>query len=75
MESHISDKWQQILSIIQTKVSKPSYDTWLKSTKATVFTDTHIVICAPNVFAKEWLEGRYAKMIASTIYEFFRQTC
>ncbi|MEV2312733.1 chromosomal replication initiator protein DnaA [Paenibacillus larvae] len=70
MESHNPDLWQQVLSIIQTKLSKPSFDTWLKSTRATVFTDTYVVICAPNNFAKEWLESRYAKMISSTIYEF-----
>lgn len=70
MESHNPDLWQQVLSIIQTKLSKPSFDTWLKSTRATVFTDTSVVICAPNNFAKEWLESRYAKMISSTIYEF-----
>lgn len=70
MESGPQDKWQQILAIIQAKVSKPSFDTWLKSTKAAVFTDSQVVICAPNNFAKEWLETRYARMIASTIFDF-----
>lgn len=69
MESHANDLWQQVLSVLQTKLSKPSFDTWLKSTKAAVFTDSLIVICAPNNFAKEWLETRYAKMIGSTIEE------
>ncbi|MEY9094353.1 chromosomal replication initiator protein DnaA [Paenibacillus sp. RC84] len=70
MDSHTTDSWQQVLSIIQKKLSKPSFDTWLKSTRATVFTDTTVVISAPNNFAKEWLESRYAKMIGTTIYEF-----
>ncbi|TBL77470.1 chromosomal replication initiator protein DnaA [Paenibacillus thalictri] len=70
MESHPNEKWQQVLSIIQTKVSKPSFDTWLKSTKAVVFNDDAVVICVPNNFAKEWLETRYAKMISATIFEY-----
>ncbi|WP_248929330.1 chromosomal replication initiator protein DnaA [Paenibacillus hamazuiensis] len=70
MESHPNDQWQQVLSIIQTKVSKPSFDTWLKSTKAIVFNETSIVICAPNNFAKEWLESRYVKMISGAIFEY-----
>lgn len=69
MESHTNDMWQQVLSAIQTKLSKPSFDTWLKSTKATVFSDSLLVICAPNNFAKEWLESRYAKMISATVME------
>lgn len=69
MESHANEMWQQVLSVLQTKLSKPSFDTWLKSTKAAVFTDSLIVICAPNNFAKEWLETRYAKMIGTTVEE------
>lgn len=69
MESHTNEMWQQVLSAIQTKLSKPSFDTWLKSTKATVFTDSLLMICAPNNFAKEWLESRYAKMISATVLE------
>ena len=71
MDSHKQDLWQEVLAIIQTKLSKPSFDTWLKSTKATVFNDHSLVICAPNSFAREWLETRYAKMIRDTVYEYF----
>lgn len=70
MEGHTNDLWQQVLSIIQTKLSKPSFDTWLKSTKATVFNDASVVVCAPNNFAREWLESRYTKLIEGTIYDF-----
>jgi chromosomal replication initiator protein len=70
VEGHTTDLWQQVLSVIQTKLSKPSFDTWLKSTKATVFTDNSVVICAPNNFAREWLESRYTKLISSTIFDY-----
>ncbi|MFB5676984.1 chromosomal replication initiator protein DnaA [Paenibacillus terreus] len=69
MESHTSELWQQILSIIQTKLSKPSFDTWFKATKATKLNDHSIVISAPTTFAVEWLESRYTKLVASTVYE------
>jgi len=70
VESHIHELWQQMLSIIQTKLSKPSFDTWLKSTKAVSLDDSKLVICAPSTFAKEWLETRYVKLITSTAYDF-----
>ena len=69
MDSHINELWQQVLAEIQTKLSKPSFDTWLKSTKAVSFIDSNLVICAPTNFAKEWLETRYVKMITSTVFE------
>jgi chromosomal replication initiator protein len=70
VEGLTNDLWQQVLSVIQTKLSKPSFDTWLKSTKASSITDSSIVICAPNNFAREWLESRYTKLISSTIFDF-----
>lgn len=69
VDSHVNDLWQQVLSAIQGKLSKPSFDTWLKSTKANTFTESVLVILVPNNFAREWLESRYAKLISATVYE------
>jgi len=70
VDSHTSDLWQQILSIINTKLSKPSFDTWFKATKIVSLNDRSIVISAPTTFAVEWLESRYTKLVATTVYEF-----
>ncbi|MBO2944468.1 chromosomal replication initiator protein DnaA [Paenibacillus sp. F411] len=69
MESHTSELWQQILSIIQTKLSKPSFDTWFKATKAMTLNDHSVIISAPTTFAVEWLESRYTKLVSTTVYE------
>lgn len=69
MDSHTSELWQEILSIIHTKLSKPSFDTWFKATKAIQMSDHSVVISAPTTFAVEWLESRYTKLVSSTIYE------
>ncbi|UNK18492.1 chromosomal replication initiator protein DnaA [Paenibacillus sp. N3/727] len=69
LESHTSELWHQILSIIQTKLSKPSFDTWFKATKALTLNDHSVVISAPTTFAVEWLESRYTKLVSSTVYE------
>ncbi|WP_332091600.1 chromosomal replication initiator protein DnaA [Paenibacillus sp. GYB003] len=70
MDGHTHELWQQVLSVIQTKLSKPSFDTWLKSTTASVFTETQLTVCAPSSFARDWLESRYKKMIAATVLEY-----
>ncbi|WP_410770087.1 chromosomal replication initiator protein DnaA [Fontibacillus sp. BL9] len=70
MDSHTSDIWQHILSIINTKLSKPSFDTWFKATKIVSLSDRSIVISAPTTFAVEWLESRYTKLVATTVYEY-----
>jgi chromosomal replication initiator protein len=69
MDSQKDQLWQEVLAVIQTKISLPSYNTWLKSTKASEFTDRTLVISTPNNFAKEWLESRYTRLIRDTVYE------
>ncbi|OWA35740.1 chromosomal replication initiation protein DnaA [Saccharibacillus sp. O16] len=69
MDSHTAQLWQQILSIIQTKLSKPSFDTWFKATQAIQLTQTSLTVSAPTTFAVEWLESRYTKLVAQVAFD------
>ena len=64
---HIADLWNQTLSNIEKKISKPSFDTWLKSTKAHVLQGDTLIVTAPNEFARDWLEGRYSQLISGVL--------
>ncbi|WP_018923293.1 chromosomal replication initiator protein DnaA [Salsuginibacillus kocurii] len=66
---NLTDLWDQALESIKEKVSKPSFETWLKSTKATALEDETITITAPNEFARDWLENRYSHIISETLKE------
>jgi len=68
MES-IEDLWNAVLENIQEKVSKPSFDTWLKSTKPLALDKNTLIIAAPSEFAKEWLENQYTDLISEVIEE------
>lgn len=66
---NIDALWDQVLAQMEKKVSKPSYETWLKSTKASSLQGDTLTITAPNEFARDWLEGRYTHLISSVLYE------
>ncbi len=66
---NISDLWNNVLASIEKKISKPSYDTWLKSTKAHSLQGDMLIITAPNEFARDWLEQRYSPLISGTLTE------
>ncbi|MBB6674407.1 chromosomal replication initiator protein DnaA [Cohnella nanjingensis] len=70
MDSRNTEIWQQVLSVIQTKLSKPSYDTWFKATKANFLNEETVVVTAPTTFAAEWLETRYTKLVSSTLSDY-----
>ncbi|MEW9672343.1 chromosomal replication initiator protein DnaA [Ammoniphilus sp. 3BR4] len=70
----IQKVWDKALAMIETKLSKPSFETWLKSTKAIALDDDTLFISAPNEFSRDWLESRYAQLIGETLYEITGET-
>ncbi|MEL7571279.1 MAG: DnaA/Hda family protein, partial [Eubacteriaceae bacterium] len=59
--------WHATLAIIEKELSKPSFETWLKSTRPLSLSEDAIEIGVPNDFAKEWLETRYINLIKNTL--------
>lgn len=66
---NITDLWNKALSHIEKKISKPSFDTWLKSTSAHSLDKDTLTIVAPNEFARDWLEQRYYDLISDSLFE------
>lgn len=66
---NIDDLWASALKYIEEKISKPSFDTWLKDTKAKALNNNKLTITAPNEFAKDWLQERYTKLINDILLE------
>ncbi|WP_213087342.1 chromosomal replication initiator protein DnaA [Niallia circulans] len=66
---NIADLWDKALGNIEKKISKPSFDTWLKATKAHALQGDSLIVTAPNEFARDWLEERYSQLISDILYE------
>lgn len=64
---NIQELWTQALASIEKKLSKPSFETWLKSTSADSYNNHTLTITAPNEFARDWLESHYANLIVDTL--------
>ncbi|MGI6066316.1 MAG: chromosomal replication initiator protein DnaA [Bacillota bacterium] len=67
MSNKLKEDWQKTLDILKTELSKPSFETWLKTTKVVTRYDNTVVVAVPNEFAKDWLESRYANLIKNTL--------
>ncbi len=62
--------WENILEKLKIELSKPSYDTWLSSTRLVDFTNNTLTVSVPNEFAKDWLENRYLGLVKSTVQNY-----
>jgi chromosomal replication initiator protein len=64
-----SEIWQQALPRIERQLSKPSFEAFLKAMRPVVLSQDIFVFSVPSLFAKEWLEARYRRLIADTLQE------
>jgi len=67
---YLDSFWENILEKLKNELSKPSYDTWIASTRLIEFTNNKLTIGVPNEFAKDWLENRYLGLIKTTIQNY-----
>jgi len=61
------DLWQQVLQALKQQLSRPAYETWLKSTRALALNGSTLLIGVPNEFARDWLQTRLYSLIKSTV--------
>ena len=68
-KERISLIWEEALKVIRSKLTKLSFDTWLKSTEAISMDNDKFYIQVPNEFSREWLESRYLELIKDTLQQ------
>lgn len=61
--------WDEVLSKIEERISRPSFETWLKSTKLISYEEENVTIAVPNTFSKDWLESNYIHLITGILSE------
>jgi chromosomal replication initiator protein len=59
--------WQAALGELQLQMTRPTFDTWLKNTRAISYEDGTLIIGVHNAYAKDWLENRLMSIIKRTL--------
>ncbi|MBH8601386.1 DnaA N-terminal domain-containing protein [Thermoactinomyces sp. CICC 23799] len=55
--------WSKVCDIIQERISRPSFETWVKPTEARGINEKKLYISCANDFARDWLSSRYASLV------------
>ncbi|MGH9405958.1 MAG: chromosomal replication initiator protein DnaA [Terriglobia bacterium] len=61
--------WQEILGYLKTKVNAQSYQTWLRPTRFSHVSNGSIVVRVPNREFQDWIEEKYAALIAAGLQD------
>lgn len=64
MEITLESLWNQILERLQLQLSRPTFETWIKTASVEQLENNCLVIRTPNPFARNWLQKYYVKTIA-----------
>ncbi len=59
--------WDKTTKIIQEKVSKQNYDTWIKPVKILAMEEKCVQLSVPNKFFRDWLIENYVLMIKNSL--------
>lgn len=69
MEKVLDGLWDQVLERLQTQLSRPTFETWIKPARAETLSEQSLVITTPNPFARNWLQKHYISTIATVVAE------
>lgn len=59
--------WEIALGQLELQVTRPNFDTWLRSTTGLRFDGSQLVVGVPSDFALEWLRSRMSPLIGRTV--------
>lgn len=69
MEVGLENLWSQVLERLQVQLSRPTFETWIKTANAEQLENNCLVIRTPNPFARNWLQKYYIKTIADVVHD------
>jgi len=69
VEITLENLWTQVLERLQIQLSRPTFETWIKTAIAEQLDDNCLVIRTPNPVARNWLQKYYIKTIAEVVQE------
>ena len=69
MKLTLKELWNRVLDRLKQKLSRPTFDTWIKTAKAKGFQDNCLTISTPNPFILNHLQKNYIQIIANVVEE------
>lgn len=67
MEIALDSFWHEVLERLQLQLSRPTFETWIKTATVERLDETSMVLCTPNTFARTWIQKYYINAIEDVV--------
>ncbi len=68
MSEKVSTIWNTTLSVMEEKLTKPGFQTWVRTLKPISYENNTIFIQASNYFVLDWIKNNYLDVMKDTLY-------
>ncbi len=69
VEVTLENFWVQVLERLQLLLSRPTFETWIKTATVEMLDEKSLTIRTPHPFARNWIQKYYIKTIADVVQE------
>ncbi len=69
MDISVETLWTMVLELLQSQLSHPTFEAWIKTATAVELTTERLVIRTPHPFARNWLVKYYLPSISASVAE------
>ena len=69
MTISLNDLWSEVLERLQLQLSRPTFETWIKTATAETLENDCLILQTPNPFARNWIQKYYLKTISDVVEE------
>lgn len=69
MTLSLNDLWSEVLDRLQLQLSRPTFETWIKTATAETLDNNCLILKTPNPFARNWIQKYYLKTISEVVEE------
>ena len=67
MDRSLDTLWEEVLEQLQNQLSRPTFETWIKTATAESLDDRALTIRTPTPFARNWLQKYYLQAISQAV--------
>ncbi|WP_207669918.1 chromosomal replication initiator protein DnaA [Thermaerobacter sp. FW80] len=67
VKGELAEVWTEALQLIERRLTRPSYEAWLRNTRPVSLEGDRLVLAVPNQFARDWVLERCSGAIVDSL--------